>query len=357
MYADFDLVIPETLDAALAALAEGNGETRALAGGTNMIVDLRARRAKPARLVGLGKLEALAGRQDSAASHLDEAVALAREVKRPTTVLLAAAYRALLRGGDVTVALEALEEHGSGAMHTEKMEARFALWKATQDAEPGAWVGEVRRANRDGGCAREQKLQRVIRADNTPEPNDRHGNRLSSIPYAIHGERTNRRATQPAGHRPQPRAPRDRIDAHPGKRVPNREGAGPGALRGLGDRNKIRDIRAELGNHRLPGVARGCLDHGCRRLRILRHHQGRGTGGVGNGNVLSWSYSLAPRPSPLMLLITWCCRGWLHPRAAERSLAAETTARAALARSLWSWAAGMLAPAMRWSPRWRAPPA
>ena len=61
MYADFDLVIPETLDAALAALAEGNGETRALAGGTNMIVDLRARRATPARLVGLGKIEALRG--------------------------------------------------------------------------------------------------------------------------------------------------------------------------------------------------------------------------------------------------------------------------------------------------------
>ncbi len=61
MYADFELVIPETLDEALAALAEGDGETRALAGGTNMIVDLRARRATPARLVGLGKIEALRG--------------------------------------------------------------------------------------------------------------------------------------------------------------------------------------------------------------------------------------------------------------------------------------------------------
>ncbi len=61
MYADFELVIPETLDAALAALAEGNGAAQALAGGTNVIVDMRARRAKPARLVGLGKLEALRG--------------------------------------------------------------------------------------------------------------------------------------------------------------------------------------------------------------------------------------------------------------------------------------------------------
>ncbi len=61
MYADFELAIPETVDAALAALAHGNGETQALAGGTNVIVDLRARRATPARLVGLGKIEALRG--------------------------------------------------------------------------------------------------------------------------------------------------------------------------------------------------------------------------------------------------------------------------------------------------------
>ena len=61
MYADFDLVIPETLDEALAALAEGNGAAQALAGGTNVIVDLRARRVAPARLVGLGKIEALRG--------------------------------------------------------------------------------------------------------------------------------------------------------------------------------------------------------------------------------------------------------------------------------------------------------
>ncbi|MHA1153156.1 MAG: FAD binding domain-containing protein [Alphaproteobacteria bacterium] len=61
MYADFELIIPETLDAALVALAEGNGGCQALAGGTNLIVDMRARRVKPARLVGLGKIEALRG--------------------------------------------------------------------------------------------------------------------------------------------------------------------------------------------------------------------------------------------------------------------------------------------------------
>ena len=63
MYADFDLVIPETLDEALEALAEANGAggPQPLAGGTNMIVDLRARRVTPSRLVGLGRLEALRG--------------------------------------------------------------------------------------------------------------------------------------------------------------------------------------------------------------------------------------------------------------------------------------------------------
>ncbi len=63
MYADFDLVIPETLDEALEALAEANGagDTQPLAGGTNMIVDLRARRVAPSRLVGLGRLDGLRG--------------------------------------------------------------------------------------------------------------------------------------------------------------------------------------------------------------------------------------------------------------------------------------------------------
>ncbi len=61
MYADFELIIPETLDAALIALADGDGGCQALAGGTNVIVDMRARRNLPARLVGLGKLEALRG--------------------------------------------------------------------------------------------------------------------------------------------------------------------------------------------------------------------------------------------------------------------------------------------------------
>jgi len=67
MLAEFDLVIPDRLEAALEALAEGTatgngaGATMPLAGGTNLVVDLRARRTAPARLVGLGRLDSLRG--------------------------------------------------------------------------------------------------------------------------------------------------------------------------------------------------------------------------------------------------------------------------------------------------------
>ncbi|MCL4766369.1 MAG: xanthine dehydrogenase family protein subunit M [Hyphomicrobiaceae bacterium] len=60
MYAEFDLVVPETLAEALEAMAAG-GSTLALAGGTNLIVDLRGRRVDPDRLVGLDRLAELRG--------------------------------------------------------------------------------------------------------------------------------------------------------------------------------------------------------------------------------------------------------------------------------------------------------
>ncbi len=62
MYAEYDLAIPETLNAALGILADGNDpKTLALAGGTNLIVDIRARRARPERVVGLGDIDELRG--------------------------------------------------------------------------------------------------------------------------------------------------------------------------------------------------------------------------------------------------------------------------------------------------------
>ncbi len=64
MHSDFDLHLAADLDDALAALAPageaaGRPAAMALAGGTNLIVDLRGRRARPRRLVGIGRLDGL----------------------------------------------------------------------------------------------------------------------------------------------------------------------------------------------------------------------------------------------------------------------------------------------------------
>ena len=62
MYAPFQLDIPTDLDGALAALANGDGETvLPIAGGTNLIVDIRAKRERPDRMVGLGEVDELLG--------------------------------------------------------------------------------------------------------------------------------------------------------------------------------------------------------------------------------------------------------------------------------------------------------
>ena len=62
MYAPFQLDIPTDLDGALAALANGGGETvLPIAGGTNLIVDIRAKRERPDRMVGLGEVGELLG--------------------------------------------------------------------------------------------------------------------------------------------------------------------------------------------------------------------------------------------------------------------------------------------------------
>ena len=62
MYAPFELDIPTDLEGALAALANGGGETvLPIAGGTNLIVDIRAKRERPDRMVGLGEVGELLG--------------------------------------------------------------------------------------------------------------------------------------------------------------------------------------------------------------------------------------------------------------------------------------------------------
>ena len=58
----FDLEMPGDLPGALTALASG-GDTKTvpMAGGTNLIVDMRAKRERPDRVVGLGKVGELRG--------------------------------------------------------------------------------------------------------------------------------------------------------------------------------------------------------------------------------------------------------------------------------------------------------
>ena len=61
MLSEFDLELPGSLEEALDALAEGGDGVAPLAGGTNLLVDLRARRASHDRLVGLSRISGLDG--------------------------------------------------------------------------------------------------------------------------------------------------------------------------------------------------------------------------------------------------------------------------------------------------------
>ncbi len=62
MYVPFELEMPSDLAGALNALsAAGHSKSVALAGGTNLIVDMRAKRERPDRVVGLGKVGELRG--------------------------------------------------------------------------------------------------------------------------------------------------------------------------------------------------------------------------------------------------------------------------------------------------------
>ena len=62
MYTPFELEMPRSLAGALDALRPGHdGAATPLAGGTNLIVDLRAKRERPDRIVGLGEVAELKG--------------------------------------------------------------------------------------------------------------------------------------------------------------------------------------------------------------------------------------------------------------------------------------------------------
>lgn len=58
---DFDLVMPRTLSEALAAMSASDISVQPIAGGTDMVVDVRSRRAKPDVLVALQHIPELQG--------------------------------------------------------------------------------------------------------------------------------------------------------------------------------------------------------------------------------------------------------------------------------------------------------
>lgn len=60
MFSEFELHMPDTLPAALNLLAKGNN-TAILAGGTNLLIDLRSRKEKPAHVTALGDIAELRG--------------------------------------------------------------------------------------------------------------------------------------------------------------------------------------------------------------------------------------------------------------------------------------------------------
>lgn len=61
MYGEFDLTRPATLEEAIATLTAPDTRSIPLAGGTNVLVDVRSQRLDPERIVDLGGLEGLRG--------------------------------------------------------------------------------------------------------------------------------------------------------------------------------------------------------------------------------------------------------------------------------------------------------
>lgn len=61
MYGEFDLTRPATMEEAIVALTASDTRAVPLAGGTNVLVDVRSQRLDPDRIVDLGRLDGLRG--------------------------------------------------------------------------------------------------------------------------------------------------------------------------------------------------------------------------------------------------------------------------------------------------------
>lgn len=82
---EFDLLQPKNLQAALQALAPKNAATRPLAGGTDMLVDLRSKRAQADTLVSLQNVPELRGiSQTNGTLRIGAATTIAEFLKHPS---------------------------------------------------------------------------------------------------------------------------------------------------------------------------------------------------------------------------------------------------------------------------------
>ena len=95
---EFELLQPNTLDDALDALAQNNAAVRPLGGGTDMLVDIRARRAQPDVLVALQNVNELRGvARTNGHVRVGASVTIAEFLKNP----LLTQYNALVQAASV----------------------------------------------------------------------------------------------------------------------------------------------------------------------------------------------------------------------------------------------------------------
>jgi len=86
-----------------------------------------------ASLVALARVIAWDDRGDEAGALVAEALAVAREIDAPGAEVVAACQSAVLPGGDVGAALETFRRNERRLTHSQRMEARFLLYRATRD--------------------------------------------------------------------------------------------------------------------------------------------------------------------------------------------------------------------------------
>jgi tetratricopeptide (TPR) repeat protein len=89
--------------------------------------------AEVSALLGLARAARLTGRTERMTDPLDRAAHLARARRWPGPLVVAAAMRACLPGGDAAGAVALLAEHGEHLTWAERLETHLALHRATED--------------------------------------------------------------------------------------------------------------------------------------------------------------------------------------------------------------------------------